>query len=127
MGKPAIVEGDLIMGQCVGHLIPGPLGAPVPGPPFPFTAPITKGTVKTVKIMGKAAAVVGNSGINITPHAGLHPSDPKLVPVTQEGRIIGFSKTVLIGGKPAAADVPPPLLCVVPGRVIATGLTVLIG
>lgn len=127
MGKPAIVQGDLITGSCPIHLIPGPLGAPVPSPPLPFSAPITMATVPTVIIQGRPAATVGSMGMNTAVHAGLHPADPFLAPPVQRGTILGASPTVLIGGKPAASSTPPPLLCGTPGSVVGTAATVLIG
>lgn len=127
MGKPAIVQGDMITGQCPNHLIPGPLGVPTPAPPMPFSAPITINTVPTVLIQGRPAATIGSQGLNASVHAGLHPSDPFLVPVTQMGQVLGGSPTVLIGGKPAAAPTPPPKMCAVPGTISGTASTVLIG
>ena len=76
MGAPAVVMGDRITGLCPNHLIPGPLGAPVPSPPLPFSAPLLLGLVSTVLIGGKPAAVMNSSGLNTPPHVGLHPADP---------------------------------------------------
>ena len=39
-------------------------------------------------IGGKAVAVMGSSGLNTPPHVGLHPSDPSMVPATQEGKVL---------------------------------------
>ncbi len=65
--------GDKITGQCPNHLMPNPAtGAPQPSPPLPFSAPLTMGTVATVLIGGKPAAVAGSSGLNVPPHVGLH-------------------------------------------------------
>jgi len=100
LGAPAIVMGDKVTGSCAIHQIPNPAsGAPQPGPPFPFSAPITIGTVPTVTIGGKPAAVVGCSGMNTPPHVGLHPSDPYMAPPQQVGRIVSGSPTVTIGNR----------------------------
>lgn len=128
MGAPAIVMGDKIMGVCPNHLIPNPAsGAPQPGPPFPFSAPITTGTVATVTIGGKAAAVMGSSGMNNPPHVGLHPSDPYMAPPTQMGRIVAGSATVTIGGQPAATAQSSATCCVSSGNLVPSVMTVLIG
>ena len=128
MGAPAIVLGDRITGLCPNHLVIGPLGAPVPSPaPLPFTAPITVGTVPTVLIGGKPAAVAGAFGLNQPPHVGLHASDPFLAPPMEVGRIVSGSPTVFFGGKPAASQTSTCTCCVVPGALVPTVLTVLIG
>ena len=128
MGAPAIVMGDKVTGQCAIHQIPNPAtGAPQPGPPFPFSAPITTGTVATVMIGGKPAAVVGCSGMNTPPHVGLHPADPYMAPPQQMGRIVSGSPTVTIGGKPAATAQSSATCCATPGSLVPTVTTVLIG
>ena len=111
MGQPAIVMGDKIQGQCAIHLIPNPAtGAPQPGPPMPFSAPLLMGLEPTVTIGGKAVAVMGSQGMNTPPHVGLHPADPFMVPTMQMGNVMSGSPTVMIGGKPAATA-PPPRTC----------------
>jgi uncharacterized Zn-binding protein involved in type VI secretion len=129
VGAPAIVMGDRITGQCPIHLIPNPAtGAPQPAPPMPFSAPITMGTVATVLIGGKPAAVAGSQGLNTPPHVGLHPADPFLVPATQIGTVVGGSPTVLIGGQPAATQQSSCTCCATPASaVVPSLLTVLIG
>ncbi len=128
MGSPAIVTGDQVTGQCPNHLIPNPAtGAPQPSPPLPFAAPLTMGTVATVLFGGQAAAVVGSSGLNTPPHVGLHPSDPFLVPSMQIGRVTSGSPTVMIGGKPAATAQSACTCCTVPGTLVPSVATVLIG
>ena len=127
MGAPAIVMGDKITGQCPNHLIPGAMGAPQPAPPMPFSAPVTMNLVQTVLICGKAAAVVGSQGVNTPPHAGLHPSDPFMVPTTEIGKITKGSATVFIGGKPAANQQSMCTCCTIPGQLVPTCTTVLIG
>ena len=127
MGAPAIVLGDRITGLCPNHLAIGPLGAPMPSPPLPFAAPVTMGTVPTVLIAGKPAAVMGSSGVNVPPHVGLHPSDPFLAPPLQVGRVVAGSPTVMIGGQPAATAQSQCTCCLVPGSLVPSVATVLIG
>jgi uncharacterized Zn-binding protein involved in type VI secretion len=128
MGAPAIVIGDKVTGTCAIPQVPNPAsGVPQPGPPMPFSAPITIGTVAAVRIGGKPAAVIGCSGVNTPPHVGLHPTDPYLAPPTQIGRIISGSPTVTIGGQPAATADSNATCCVTPGRLVPTVATVLIG
>lgn len=128
MGAPAIVMNDRITGTCAIHQVPNPAsGAPQPGPPMPFGAPITIGTVASVLIGGKPAAVVGCSGMNTPPHVGLHVSDPYFAPPMQVGRIVSGSPTVLIGGQPAATASSNATCCMTPGSLVPTVTTVLIG
>lgn len=127
MGAPAIVGGDQVTGVCPNHLVPGPLGAPVPAPPMPFSAPLSLGLATTVTIGGKPAAVLGASGYNTPAHIGLHPADPFMVPVTEIGRILSGSATVMIGGQPAATAQSQATCCVAPGSIPPSVTTVLIG
>jgi uncharacterized Zn-binding protein involved in type VI secretion len=128
VGAPAIVMGDRITGQCPNHLIPNPAtGAPQPSPPLPFSAPLLQGVVSTVLIGGKAAAVAGSSGMNTPPHVGVHPSDPFLAPPAQLGQVVSGSATVMIGGQPAATAQSQCTCCAVPGTLVPTVATVLIG
>jgi len=127
MGTPAIVMGDRITGMCPNHVIPSPLGSPVPSPPLPFSSPITMGTIVTVLIGGKPAAVLGSWGLNTPPHVGLHPSDPFLAPPIEKGTILSGSPTVLIGGQPAATASSQAQCCMTPGTLMPTSATVLIG
>lgn len=129
MGMPAAVTGDRVTGTCPLHLIPNPAtGAPQPGPPLPFSAPLTTGTCATVQIGGIPAAVVGSQGLNTPPHVGLHPADPFLVPAAELGVVTAGSASVLFGGVPAARTGDPATCCGQPvGQVVAGGATVLIG
>lgn len=126
MGTPAAVQNDLITATCAGHQIPNPAsGAPQPGPPFPFSAPVMLGCEPTVLIGGVPAAVVGANGINTPPHVGLHVSDPFAVPALQKGTITQGSPTVLIGGKPAARTGSACTVCFgAPGQLTGTAATV---
>lgn len=127
MGAPAVVLGDKVVGVCAGHQVPSPTGAPVPGPPMPLQVPLLQGLATTVTVGGKAAAVQGSSGYNTPPHVGLHPSDPKLVPTTQDGRVVTGSSTVTFDGKAAAYSGCPVTGCLAPSaQVVGTGATVLV-
>ena len=128
MGTPAAVMGDRITGTCAIHLIPGAMGAPQPGPPMPFSAPLLTGLATKVMISNKPAAVAGASGYNTPPHVGLHPSDPFMVPTMQEGRITVGSTSVMIEGKPAAKTGSTCMICAgMPGQLTGTASTVMIG
>ncbi|HEY6058434.1 MAG TPA: PAAR domain-containing protein, partial [Candidatus Limnocylindrales bacterium] len=122
---PAIVMGDKVTGICPNHLIPAAAGAPVPGPPMPFSAPLTLGTVATVLIGGKPAAVMGSSGFNTPPHVGI--TDPFTPPPMQIGRVVAGSATVMFGNQPAASATSSCTCCVVPGMLVPTVMTVLVG
>jgi uncharacterized Zn-binding protein involved in type VI secretion len=129
MGSPAAVMGDQVTGQCAIHMIPNPAtGAPQPGPPMPFSAPLLQGLATKTLIGGQPAAVQGSSGYCTPPHVGLHPSDPFMVPPQQTGTVMVGSPTVLIEGKPAATASSTVVMCAsVPGTLVASGATVLIG
>lgn len=128
MGSPAIVMGDRVTGICPLHQIPNPAsGVPQPGPPMPFSAPVVQATATTVLIGGKPAVIMGSSGFNTPPHVGLHPSDPYMVPTMQVGRVTSGSPTVLIEGKPAASTSATATLCMSPGTLVPSVMTVLIG
>lgn len=126
MGTPAAVQGDRITATCAGHQVPNPAsGAPQPGPPFPFSAPVMLGCEPTVLIGGKPAAVLGANGLNTPPHVGLHPSDPFMAPPMQKGTITQGSPTVLIGGKPAARTGSACIVCFgAPGQLAGSAADV---
>lgn len=126
MGSPAIVQDDRVMGTCPSHLVPGPSGAQ-PGPPMPFSAPLSQGLVTTVTIKGRFAAVAGSSGLNTPPHPGIHASDPFFSPTLQVGRIVSGSATVFIGGQPGATGQSTTTCCMSPGQLVPTVTEVLIG
>lgn len=128
MGQPAVVANDMVQAVCVGHLIIGPLGVPVPGPPFPFAAPLTLGLAPTVLVGGLPVAVVGSSGYNMPPHVGLHASDPKMAPPLQEATIVVGSATVTSGGQGLAYTGCSATACIAPGpMVVGSGARVLVG
>lgn len=113
MGSNALVLGDKVTGTCPNHLIPSASGTQ-PAGPLPFSAPLTQNLVMTVIIGGKAAAVMGSSGVNTPPHPGI-VDGAFAAPLAQIGRIASGSSTVLIGGKPAANVTSQALCCVAKG------------
>ena len=128
MGQPAAVMGDRVVGTCPPHQVPNPSsGVPQPGPPMPFSAPLTLGLEPTVTAGGQPVAVVGSSGYNTPPHVGLHISDPFAVPTMQVGRVVAGSTTVLAGGKPMARTGDQGTTCMSPGQVVGSATTVLVG
>jgi uncharacterized Zn-binding protein involved in type VI secretion len=126
MGAAAVVANDRIVGNCAIHQVPSPSGSPMPSPaPLPFSAPLTTGLATTVKIGGKFAAVANSSGVNTPPHAGLHASDPYLVPTSQQGKVVVGSSTVTFDGKAAAYSGCPVTICAsVPAQVTGSATTV---
>lgn len=128
MGQPAVVANDQVTSMCAGHQIIGPTGSPVPAPPMPFQAVLTTGLATTVLVGGLPAAVVGSTGLNTTPHPGLHASDPKLLPTTQEAEIVAGSTTVSFDGKAAAYSGCRATACLAAAPVVlGTAATVLVG
>lgn len=127
MGVAAIVAGNRIQGTCPNHMMPSASGTQ-PAGPRPFSAPISEGTVSSVLIGGKAAAVIGAFGYNdATTHSDI--VDPPFAggPKAQIGRITSGSPTVLIGGKMAATLNSMATCCVAPGKLVPGVPTVLIG
>ncbi len=130
LGLPAAKQGDKVVATDT-HIImiPSP-GGPVPTPtPLPFNGTITTDVVMNVLIEGKPAATVGSGAINTPPH--IPPGGPFQKPPTNQAKIIAGSKTVFIGGKPAARNGDTAMTCNDPvdlpvGKVVAVG-TVLIG
>jgi uncharacterized Zn-binding protein involved in type VI secretion len=129
MGQPAAVSGDQVNAVCSLHLMPNPAtGAPQPSPPLPFGAPVTLGVCATVLVCGSPAVVVGASGLNTPPHAGLHPADPFFAPPAQGAVIAAGSSTVQFSGTPAARSGDSATCCGQPtGTLVGSAATVLIG
>ncbi len=131
MGQPAATQGSIVLAVDT-HIvmIPSP-GGPVPTPlPSPFNGQITGGTIATVKIMGKPAAVVGSTADNLPPH--IPAGGPFQTPPQNLATVKTGSASVLIGGKAAARNLDTATTCddIAPtapkGQIIAAG-TVLIG
>ena len=127
MGTPAIRMTDRINGICTKHLMPSASGTQ-PAGPRAFSAPIQLGPNPKVQIAGKAAAVVGSSGMNDNPaHAGI-VDGAFAAPAGQIGRITSGSQTVQIGGQPAATTSSQATCCTGdPGTLVPGAPTVLIG
>jgi uncharacterized Zn-binding protein involved in type VI secretion len=131
MGQPAAKEGDQVMATDT-HIVmvPSP-GGPVPTPlPHPFSGKLDGKLSSDVKIMGKAAAVVGSTATNSPSHV---PSGgPSFQsPPSNKGTIKLGSQTVKINGKAAARNGDTVDTCNDPsdlpvGQLIASG-TVMIG
>ena len=126
MGTPAAVAGDLVVGTCIGHMVPS-AGGPVPAPPLPFAAPIIEQLVASVLIGGSPAVAVGSAGINTnSPHVGL--ADAFTAPVTQRATVTTGSTTVQIGGRAAASTGARCQLCLAPvGTLQGSVVSVLVG
>ncbi len=130
MGQPAAKQGDRIMATDT-HIVmvPTPTGE-VPTPlPHPFAGILNGRLSNNVKIMGRAAAVVGSTATNTPPHipqGGRFQREP-----SNRGEIIMGSASVFINGKAAARNGDTAKTCNDPtdlpvGKVVAVG-TVLIG
>ena len=129
MSVPAAVMGDRITGTCAAHVVPNPTsGAPQPGPPVPFSAPLAQNLAMNTFIDGKPAATATSMGVNTPPHVGLHPSDPFMVPTNQIGAVTAGSTTVFIEGKQAARTGATCTICATaPGALAGSATDVLIG
>jgi uncharacterized Zn-binding protein involved in type VI secretion len=132
VGQPAATQGDKVMAVDTHILlVPSPTG-PVPTPmPHPFSGTLTGGLSTSVKIGGKAAAVVGSTATNTPPHIPANPAAPFQKPPANKGTVQQGSTTVKINGKPAARHGDPVTTCNDPadqpaGKIIAVG-TVTIG
>ncbi len=129
MGAAAVVAGDQITGMCAIHQVPSPSGGPMPSPvPLPFAAPLTEGLATGVLVGGQPVAVAGSAGTSTPPHAGLHVSDPFMLPALQRGQVLAGSGTVLAQGRPMAYTGCSVTQCgQLPASVAGSGLRVLVG
>ena len=125
MGQPGAKQGDRVTAMDV-HIvmIPSP-GGPVPTPlPHPFNGIIGGGLSANVKIMGRAAAIVGSTADNMPPH--IPQGGPFQRPPSNTARLIVGSPTVHINGKPVVRNGDTALTCNDPvdlpvGTVVAIG------
>ena len=129
MGQPAAKQGDQIVAVDT-HVVVMPQGPPQPLP-HPFTGLLNGGLSSDVKIMGRAAAVVGSTADNSPPHLPVPPGMSFQRPPANKATVQLGSQTVTVNGKPAARNTDKALTCNDPsdlpvGTVIAVG-TVLIG
>jgi uncharacterized Zn-binding protein involved in type VI secretion len=130
---PAATMGDKIVAVDT-HIVmvPSP-GGPVPTPlPHPFSGTINAACSQDVKIMGKAAAVVGSKATNTPSHIPTPPGTSFQKPPTNMGEITIGSQTVKINGKAAARMGDTAKTCNDPsdlpvGKVMGTATTVNIG
>lgn len=132
MGAPAAVQGSAVVAVDT-HIVMVPTpGGPVPTPlPHPFSGQIDGGTIGTVKIGGKPAAVAGSTATNSPAHMPTPPGTTFQKPPANSGTVARGSATVKIGGKPAARAGDPVTTCNDPadapvGQIIAAG-TVMVG
>ncbi|MGB5156369.1 PAAR domain-containing protein [Desulfobacterium sp. N47] len=132
MGMPAATQNCTVTGVDT-HIVMVPTGAgPVPTPlPHPFNGMIDSGCIQTVKIGGKAAAVVDSTASNQPAHMPTPPGTSFQKPPANKGTVMMGSMTVKIGGKAAARQADPVKTCNDPadapvGQIIAAG-TVFIG
>jgi uncharacterized Zn-binding protein involved in type VI secretion len=132
MGVPAATATSQVVGVDT-HIVMVPTpGGPVPTPlPHPFSGQLDGGLVNTVKIGGKAAAVVDSSSSNQPAHVPTPPGTSFQKPPADQGTVMAGSPTVKIGGKAAARRGDPVRTCNDPtdmpaGQIIAAG-TVRIG
>ncbi|HEV7809627.1 MAG TPA: PAAR domain-containing protein [Candidatus Limnocylindrales bacterium] len=114
MGAEAVVKGTRIEGTCNVHLIPSASGT-APAGPRKFSAPIKNGTIASVLLGGREAAVMGASGTNDLPgtHDGI-VDGPFASPTGRVGRVLSGSATVFIGGQMAATTASLATCCVEP-------------
>lgn len=127
MGQPAATEGANVVGVDI-HIVmvPSP-GGPVPTPlPHPFSGPINGGTVASVKIGGRAAAVEGSTAANQPAHIATPPGTTFQKPPANQGTVASGSATVRIGGKAAARAGDPVRTCNDPadqpvGQIVTAG------
>jgi uncharacterized Zn-binding protein involved in type VI secretion len=132
MGQPAAKQGDKVMAVDTHILLVPSPGGPVPTPmPHPFSGTLSGGLSTSVKIGGKAAAVVGSTATNTPPHIPANPAAPFQKPPANKGTVQLGSLTVKINGKAAARNGDTVMTCNDPadqpiGKIIAVG-TVMIG
>lgn len=129
-GKPAVKQGDRVVGVDTHVvMIPSP-GGPVPTPvPMPFNGTLDGALSTDVMIENKPAAVKGSTATN-TPH--VPAGGPFQKPPADKATIQAGSGTVLINNKPAAQMGGTAMTCNDPadapnGSVIATTTKVLVG
>jgi uncharacterized Zn-binding protein involved in type VI secretion len=132
MGQPAAKEGDQVSGVDT-HIVMVPSGpALVPTPlPHSFSGKLNGALASSVKIAGKAAAVVGSTADNSPTHQPTSPGTSFSNPPANKATIKMGSSTVKIEGKAAARNGDTATTCNDPsdlpvGTVIAAG-TVNIG
>jgi uncharacterized Zn-binding protein involved in type VI secretion len=130
MGKPAAKLGDRIVATDI-HFVIVP-GVPTPVPlTHPFVGMISSNLSANVNIMGKPAATVGSTAINLPPHIPTPPGTSFQKPPSNQGTVQLGSPTVMINGKMAARNGDIAMTCNDPadlpiGTVVAVG-SVMVG
>jgi uncharacterized Zn-binding protein involved in type VI secretion len=130
VGQPAAKQGDKVMAVDTHILlVPNPAPAPpTPVPmPHPFSGTLNGGLSTTVKIGGKAAAVVGSTAVNTPAHVPANPAAQFQNQPANKATVQGGSTTVKIDGKPAARHGDAALTCNDPvdqpaGKIVAVGV-----
>ena len=130
MGQPAAKQGDKVMAVDT-HILLVPTPAPAPPTPVPlphpFSGTLTGGLSTTVKIGGKAAAVVGSTGDQHPRARARQPGGAVPEAAGEQGRRCRCgSPTVKINGKPAARNGDAAMTCNDPadqpvGKIVAVG------
>ena len=132
MGAPAAKQGDTITGTDTHIVLVPSASGPTPTPlPHPFSGMLNGALSSDVKIMGKAAAVVGSTADNLPPHIPAAPGTGFQNPPKNKATVKMGSQTVKINGKAAARNGDPADTCNDPsdlpiGTIVAVG-TVMIG
>jgi uncharacterized Zn-binding protein involved in type VI secretion len=132
MGQPAAKQGDQVVATDIHIVLVPSISGTVPTPlPHPFAGIISGGLSGDVKVMGRAAAVVGSTADNSPPHLPTPPGVSFQKPPSNKATIQRGSMTVRINGKPAARSGDTALTCNDPadapvGTVVASG-SVMVG
>jgi uncharacterized Zn-binding protein involved in type VI secretion len=105
MRQAAAKDGDQIIATDI-HMVLVPAGsALVPVPlPHPFTGTINDGLSSNVNIMGRRAAMVGSTAVNVPGHLPTTPGQGFQRPPANAGTIKQGSQSVNINGQPAARN-----------------------
>lgn len=128
MGQPAAKQGDRIVATDT-HIVmvPNPSGPPTPTPlPHPFSGTLGGALSTDVRIMGRAAAVVGSTAANQPPHLPAGPGNAFQKPPRNQATVRAGSASVRINGKAAARNGDTAETCNDPsdqpaGQVVAAG------
>jgi uncharacterized Zn-binding protein involved in type VI secretion len=124
MGQPAARKGDRVIGIDTHIVMVPATPSPVPTPlPHPFSGTITGGTIASVKIGGKEAAVVGSEATNKPSHTPTPPGTSFQKPPSNKGKVDSGSSTVKIGGKAAARMGDPVKTCNDPTDAATSAIT----
>jgi uncharacterized Zn-binding protein involved in type VI secretion len=105
MGQPAAKDGDQVVGTDT-HIVLIPAGPSlVPTPlPHPFVGQLNGGLSSSVKVEGKAAAVVGSTAQHSSGHVPTPPGTSFQKPPSNSGTVQVGSSTVRVEGKGMARN-----------------------